>query len=134
MATAGTSNPTTHKEKHGAEADVLNGAHGPHMNLCKTEAGSVTGAELHAHVLSAGLQAPKVYLGLIQEGGKHKIRAVHRPTICARDPITPSTWDGRSFAFVGDVLPGDFINLVDFPSDAFTACDPQRVPTLAQAQ
>ena len=72
----------------------------------------MTGQALYKHVLAAGMQVPKVYLTLTKTANDYKISAVHRPTAYTRNPVHPSQWDGRVFAFIRDVLPGNFINLV----------------------
>ena len=122
----------TYKAKFTAEGDKLNGNYTTYISLYNTANGAMTGGELHAHVLAAGLQVPKVYLVLVKSHNDYSVQAIHRPTAYTRDPTTPTQWDGHNFAFINDVLPGNFINLVPFPDNAFDVCQPQRVPTIAQ--
>ena len=75
-----------------------------------------------------------MFLALVQEAnGTYLIRTVHRVQRYLDHPVTPSPWDGRVFAFEGGVLPGNHIDLVAFPNNAFEFCDVATVSTLVQA-
>ena len=119
--------PTTYQAKFNQEGDALNGDYQAFLAHYATGAGSLDADGLRSHVLDASNAVPKVFLGLLSTNNTYKVVSVHRPTAYTRHPATASAWDGQVFAFQGDVLPGNFINIVEFPDDAFAPCQVQVI-------
>jgi hypothetical protein len=94
-------------------------------------ANNINGDVLLRHTLQASQAIPKVYLCLVRTGvNRVEIIAPHRPTSYAVDQIRNTPWDDRNFAFLGDVRPGNYIKMVEFPDNAFEITGAQRVPTV----
>lgn len=116
------------RELYAVQDDVLNGDYASLMRRF-----SPTGppaADLFDQMLHASNVVPKVYLCMIEEATEPYIIALHRPARFLRHPVDQTRSDGGTYAFVGDVLPGYHIDIVDFPTDPFTRIGPHRVPTL----
>jgi hypothetical protein len=76
---------------------------------------------------------PKAFLSLvIEDDGTYRTRTLHRVQRYQTHPVTTSVWDGKVFAFSGDVHPGNHIELVEFPADPFALVGPSVVPTVEQ--
>lgn len=127
-------NPTTYQSWFASKGDALRGEYGALLDLYRTGEDTLSGDELRAHVLAASQAVPKVFLALTRgpTTDDYRVTAFHRPTEYTRDPVRTATWDGQVFAFEGDVMPGNYVNLVPVPPHAFDPCQGQRIPTLAQ--
>ena len=79
-------------------------------------------------------EVPKVSLGLVEHAGVTSSITLHRPTQYASHPIDTSVWDGATFAFAGDVLAGNHIEIVRVPTTAFKVAPDNNVPTIARLQ
>ena len=90
-----------------------------------------THATLLTRVLASGHSVPKVFLSLVEHGGTYRSVLVHRLTLYANHPYEPSPWDNLVLGFGGDVLPGNHIELLRFPGNAFEVKGAQVVPTVA---
>lgn len=134
MDTAAATRITTYQGLFAAKGDVLCGTYDTLMELYRTGEGTLTGEALMEHVLAASQDVPKVFVALTRGTAvdDYYITAFHRPTGYTRDPVRTSGWDGNVYAFHGDVLPGNFINMLQVPANAFQPCPGQRVPTVAQ--
>ena len=58
------------------------------------------------------------------------VKPIHRVTRYRPHPIHTSPWDDNVYAFEGNVLPGNFINMVLLPDISFEVTPGQRVPTM----
>ena len=88
-------------------------------------------AALLTRVLASAHSVPKVFLSLVEHGGVYRSVSVHRLTLYANHQYEPSPWDNLVLGFGGDVLPGNHIELLCFPGNAFEVTGTQVVPTLA---
>ena len=73
-------------------------------------------------VFAAAEDIPKVFLCLVEDApGQYTTRTVHRWTIYPRSAAADraTAWDGRGFAFMSDVRPGNHITVVEVPNNAF---------------
>ena len=77
---------------------------------------------------------PKVFAGLVKFNNRYKVMAIHRPTMFASIPGSPTQWDDRVFAFYQDVdgEAGHYVDMVEFPAEAFDETEPHQIPTLGQ--
>ena len=122
--------PTTYSRQYHDMPNVLHDGYGPlyHRHVV---ANNLDGDVLLRQALQASQAIPKVYLCLIKSGNNRvEIIAPHRPTPYAIDQIRLTPWDDRNFAFLGDVRPGNYIKMVEFPDNAFEMTGAQRVPTI----
>lgn len=90
-----------------------------------------TGADLLRFVTSIGGSYPQVFLGCVEREGRAIIVPVHRPALFAQLP-TPSPHDGRSYAFLGDLLRGGHIEMAEIRSDMFDSVGAVEVRTAAE--
>ena len=119
-----------YKDRYCQEPDILNGGYAPQYERFSTTSTS-TAEQLYDHVLTSSQVIPKVYLFLTNHQGKATIGTLHRPTRYSTHPVNPSQWDGRAFAFLDDIIAGNYVQLVEFPRTAFELGDEQVVPTVA---
>jgi hypothetical protein len=122
--------PTTYGLLYENTNNVLQDGYGPlyHRHAI---ANNLDGALLLRQSLLASQAIPKVYLCLVRDGNdRFEIIAPHRPTPYALDTIRATPWDDRNFAFLGDIRPGNYIKMIEFPDAAFEITGAQRVPTL----
>lgn len=122
--------PKTYQEKYLLEPDVLGGDY-THLYSRFDLATARTGQEIRDQVLLASNAIPKAYLFLCNHNNTPTVEVLFRPSRFASDLTTVSQWDDLAFGFLGDVLPGNHIEMVGFPTNAFTRTTPQLVPTLA---
>jgi hypothetical protein len=114
-------------------ADVHNGAYYAYLSEFGPE--SFTSPEtLLDRVLLRSNDVPKAFLVLERDRFCHhaSIRVIHRPTRYAASlaDTTLCRWDDRVFGFVGDLLHGNFTNVIEWPFDAFSPKDYTWVPCL----
>jgi hypothetical protein len=122
--------PTTYGLHYKNLHNVLQGGYGPLYHRHDIT-NNTDGAVLLRQVLLASQAIPKVYLCLVQNANNRlEIIAPHRPTPYALDTIRTTPWDDRNFAFLGDVRPGNYIKMIEFPDNAFDITGAQQVPTL----
>jgi len=124
--------PITYLQLYQGNQDALGGDYAP--LYAPYEANSVrTPAELLGRLLALSEIVPKVFITLvIDDDGAYRTRTLHRVQRYQSHPVTASVWDGRVFAFDGDVHPGNHIDLVEFPADPFGVVGPTVVPAIAQ--
>ena len=127
-AAGATALASTYMAKYTTETDVLGGEYGPMYDRYNS---AVDGDQLQRAMLQSSNVIPKVYLCLVEVNGKPTISAFHRPSTYQAHPIQATEWDGQSFIFRGDVMPGNHIPMVRLPNDAFDRTEEQRVPTIA---
>ena len=122
MATPATAAPPrgahSYLEWYDTKPDQLTGGYGP-LYERHAIANGIGGLTLLRQALQATQAIPKVYLILTERDGSYEIRALHRPTTYELDLIVQTSWDGRDFAFIGDVRGGNFIKTVKVPADIF---------------
>jgi hypothetical protein len=112
--------PTTYRQLYQGLQDALGGDYTPLYVPYDANDGR-TPAELRDRLLGLSEVVPKVFLALVVEAdGTYRTRTLHRVQRYQSHPITTSAWDGKVFAFCGDVHPGNHIEMVEF------------VPTIAQ--
>ena len=75
--------------------------------------------------------SPRSSFFLVEHGGVYRSVSVHRLMLYANHPYEPSPWDNLVLGFGGDVLPGNHIELLCFPGNAFEVTGTQVVPTVA---
>ena len=116
-------------EKYTRTPDVLNGSyHGIYTRHSRVLDSAM---QLHRHATSSKDVVPKVYLCHTTIGGKPTISAIHRPSVYESHPVNPSQWDEQVFAFRGDLMPGNYITMIQFTETLFDRTTVQTVPTLA---
>ena len=124
--------PTTYLQLYQGRQDALGGDYAPLYVPYDVNSGK-TPAELLDRLLAISDVVPKAFLALVvDDDGAYRTRTLHRVQRYPSHPVTTSVWDGKVFAFNGDVHPGNHIDLVEFPADAFSLVGPVVVPTIAQ--
>ena len=123
--------PTTYLQWYQSQQDALGGNYA--QLYAPYEATSVkTPDELRDRLLSLSDVVPKVFLTLVlDDDGAYRTRTLHRVQRYQPHPVTPSAWDDRVFAFCGDVHPGNYIEMVEFPADPFALTGNTVLPTVA---
>ena len=121
--------PLTYMEWYDSKPDPLSGGYGP-LYERHAIANGIGGHTLLRQAVQATQAIPKVYLVLVQRLGAYEIQTMHRPTTYELDPISQTGWDGRHFAFLGDVRGGNIIKTVEVPADVFEFAGAQKVPTI----
>ena len=122
--------PLTYKEKYEQDEDVLNGQYASLYTRFAANSG-YPAIDIQQHVIASSNVVPKVFLFLTEKDGGPVVATLHRPTRYEAHPVTTSSWDGKAFAFIDDLLPGNYIQMVEFPTNAFALCPEQVTPTLA---
>ena len=123
--------PTTYLQHYQDLQDALGGEYGP---LFAPYAANTqrTAPELRDRLLGLSDVVPKAFLVLLcDDDGVLRTRTLHRVQQYRSHPVSASVWDGRIFAFVGDVLPGNHVDLVEFPANSFDLAGEVTVPTVA---
>ena len=130
--THGTATPpaVTYTQRYGRQRDALEGYYGQFLAPYAHDS-TRTHTSLLTRVLASGHSVPKVFLSLVEHGGTYRSVSVHRLTLYANHPYEPSPWDNLVLGFGGDVLPGNHIELLRFPGNAFEVTGAQVVPTVA---
>ena len=86
--------------------------------------------QLLHRLLSMSDTSPKAFVGLVEHSRSYCTVLVHRITLFKSHPVDMSDWDGKALGFGGDVMPGNHIELMEVPDDAFTVAPEHVVPTL----
>ena len=73
---------------------------------------------------------PKAFVGLVEHSGSYCTVLVHRITLFKSHPVDVSDWDGKALGFGGDVMPGNHIEQMEVPDDAFAVAPEHVVLTL----
>ena len=120
----------TYSQRYGRQQDVLEGHYGQFLAPYVHDSTRMH-ATLLTRVLASRHSVPKVFLSLVEHGGIYQSVLVHRLTLYANHPYQPSPWDNLVLRFGGDVLPGNHIELLRFPGNAFEVTGAQVVPTVA---
>ena len=120
----------TYSQRYGRQRDVLEGHYGQFLAPYAQDS-THTHATLLMRVLASGHSVPKDFLSLVEHSGIYWSILVHRLTLYANHPYKPSPWDNLVLGFGGDVLPGNHIELLRFPGNAFDVTGAQVVPTVA---
>jgi hypothetical protein len=76
---------------------------------------------------------PLLFLILVSEGNCPSVKAIHHGLKKPR-ALWPTPHDGRTFTFVGEVLPGQTIDMATLPRDMFPVIPDVEVPTVAQTE
>lgn len=87
---------------------------------------------LSPHILATPNTIPTAFLGLALCNGKVRSFLLHWVSTPALHPFEPSPWDGCALAFIGNVLPGNYIEIVKVTQLAFDLPQPQTTPSIAQ--
>ena len=120
----------TYSQRYGRQWDALEGHYG-HFLAPYAHDSTRTHAALLTRVLASGHSVPKVFLSLVEHGGVYRSVSVHRLTLYSNHLYEISPWDNLVLGFGGDVLPGNHIELLRFPGNAFEVTGMQVVPTVA---
>ena len=120
----------TYSQRYGRQWDALEGHYGLFLAPYAHDS-TRTHAALLTRVLASGHSVPKVFLSLVEHGGVYRSVSVHRLTLYSNHPYEISPWDNLVLGFGGDVLPGNHIELLRFPGNAFEVTGTQVVPTVA---
>ena len=98
--------PTTYLQLYQGHQDALGGDYAPLYAPYDVNAGR-TPLELRERLLALSEVVPKAFLSLvIEDDGTYRTRTLHRVQRYQTHPVTTSVWDGKVFAFSGDVHPG----------------------------
>ena len=123
--------PTTYLQLYQGLQDALGGEYGPLYAPYAVDARS-THQELRDRLLSLSEVVPKAFLVLATDTDNvHRTRTIHRVQCYPSHPVLASPWDGKVLAFVGDLLPGNFIDMVEFPEASFALTGEVTIPTTA---
>ena len=120
----------TYSQRYGRHRDALEGHYSQFLAPYSHDS-TRTHAALLTRVLASGHAVPKVFLSLVEHGGVYRSVSVHRLTLYSNHPYEISPWDNLVLGFGGDVLPGNHIELLCFPGNAFEVTGTQVVPTVA---
>ena len=123
--------PLTYSAKFAIMGDPYGGAYLPLLEAHRPAANPSPATVMQTALsLSAHEEVSGVYA--YQVPGTYEIRTVHRLSQTTSLPGLATPWDGMVFAFEGDVTPPGFINLVQFPANAFHLANPAVLcPTAA---
>jgi len=121
---------TTYLQLYRDRQDALGGEYAP-LYVPYVVNARRTPQELRDRLLSLSEVVPKAFLALVvDDDGVCRTRTLHRVQRYQSHPVTTSIWDGRAFAFCGDVLPGNHIDMVEFPADPFALVGESVLPTV----
>ena len=120
----------TYSQRYARQQDALEGQYGQFLAPYAHDS-TRTHATLLTRVLASGHSVPKVFLSLVEHGGVYRSVSVHRLTLYTNHPYEPSPWNNLVLGFGGDVLPGNHIELLRFPGNAFEVTGAQVMPTVA---
>jgi hypothetical protein len=114
--------------------DVLQGDYGPWVSAYAV--GTATAPNPPATVrdimLNTSDTVPKVFMMLVPgPNGTPVIKTFFRPQLYRGLPGVITSWDGLIFAFGTDLMPGNQITSVQFPTDAFHLTAEVRAPDVA---
>lgn len=123
--------PTTYVEKYQRDVNTLQGNYQALLAPFAANSDHDHAAALLGQVLAAREIVPKVFLGLVGEGGVYRTCTVHQVQAYPQHPAGPSHWDGQNLNFLGDVMLGNHISVRLFLQTAFNILAPFTVPTIA---
>ena len=119
---------TTYAEHYAAPPDDLQGRYD--LLLAPYDpASSRSHQQLLHRLLSMSDASPKAFVGLVEHSASYCTVLVHRITLFKSHPVDVSDWDGKVLGFGGDVMPGNHIELMEVPEDAFAVAPEHVVPT-----
>ena len=119
---------TTYAEHYAALPDDLQGRYDRLLAPYDPASGRSHQQLLH-RLLSMSDASPKAFVGLVEHSGSYCTVLVHRITLFKSHPVDVSDWDGKALGFGGDVMPGNHIELMEVPEDAFAVAPEHVVPT-----
>ena len=119
---------TTYAEHYAALPDDLQGRYDLLLAPYDPASGRSHQQLLH-HLLSMSDTSPKAFVGLVEHSGSYCTVLVHRITLFKSHPVDVSDWDGKALGFGRDVMPGNHIELMEVPDDAFVVAPEHVVPT-----
>ena len=119
---------TTYAEHYAALPDDLQGRYDRLLAPYDPASGRSHQQLLH-RLLSMSDTSPKAFVGLVEHSGSYCTVLVHRITLFKSHPVDVSDWDGKALGFGGDVMPGNHIELMEVPEDAFAVAPEHVVPT-----
>ena len=119
---------TTYAEHYAALPDDLQGRYDRLLAPYDPASGRLHQQLLH-RLLSMSDTSPKAFVGLVEHSGSYCTVLVHRITLFKSHPVDVSDWDGKALGFGGDVMPGNHIELMEVPEDAFAVAQEHVVPT-----
>ena len=118
---------TTYAEHYAALPDDLQGRYNLLLAPYDPASGRLHQQLLH-RLLSMSDASPKAFVGLVEHSGSYCTVLVHRITLFKSHPVDVLDWDGKALGFGGDVMPGNHIELMEVPEDAFTVAPEHVVP------
>ena len=116
--TAAAHSITTYAEHYAALPDDLQGRYDL-MLAPYNPASARSHQQLLHRLLSMSDTSPRAFVGLVEHLGSYCTVLVHRITLFKSHPVVVSDWDGKALGFGGDVMPGNHIELMEVPDDAF---------------
>ena len=119
---------TTYAEHYAALPNDLQGRYDRLLAPYDPASGRSHQQLLH-RLLSMSDASPKAFVGLVEHSGSYCTVLVHRITLFKSHPVDVSDWDGKALGFGGDVMPGNHIELMEVPEDAFAVAPEHVVPT-----
>ena len=119
---------TTYAEYYAALPDDLQGRYDRLLAPYDPASGRSHQQLLH-RLLSMSDASPKAFVGLVEHSGSYCTVLVHRITLFKSHPVDVSDWDGKALGFGGDIMPGNHIELMEVPEDAFAVAPEHVVPT-----
>ena len=119
---------TTYAEHYAALPDDLQGRY-DRLLAPYDPASCRSHQQLLHRLLSMSDTSPKAFVGLVEHSGSYCTVLVHRITLFKSHPVDVSDWDGKALGFGGDVMPGNHIELMEVPEDAFAVVPEHVVPT-----
>ena len=119
---------TTYAEHYAALPNDLQGRYDLLLAPYDPASGRSHQQLLH-RLLSMSDTSPKAFVGLVEHSGSYCTVLVHRITLFKSHPVDVSDWDGKALGFGGDVMPGNHIELMEVPEDAFAVAPEHVVPT-----
>ena len=119
---------TTYAEHYAALPDDLQGRYDLLLAPYDPASGRSHQQLLH-RLLSMSDASPKAFVGLVEHSGSYCTVLVHRITLFKSHPVDVSDWDGKALGFGRDVMPGNHIELMEVPEDAFAVAPEHVVPT-----
>ena len=120
---------TTYAEHYAALPNDLQGRYDLLLAPYNPASGRSHQQLLH-RLLSMSDTSPKAFVGLVEHSGSYCTVLMHRITLFKSHPVNVSDWDGKALGFGGDVMPGNHIELMEVPDDAFAVVPEHVVPTL----
>ena len=120
---------TTYVEHYAALPDDLQGRYNLLLAPYDPASGRSHQQLLH-RLLSMSDTSPKAFVGLVEHSGSYCTVLMHRITLFKSHPVDVLDWDGKALGFGGDVMPGNHIELMEVPEDAFAVAPEHIIPTL----